>query len=49
MDPITGLAIGRIAVGTVALVSPGARRKLFLLDRAPNPSLPYVTRHVRLP
>jgi hypothetical protein len=44
MDPITGLAFGRIAVGTVSLVSPSLAAKLFLLDARANPSLPYVTR-----
>jgi hypothetical protein len=44
MDPVTGLAIGRIAVGTVALLSPGLAAKMFLLDGAANRSLPYMTR-----
>jgi hypothetical protein len=44
MDPITGLAYGRIAVGTVSLVSPSLAARLFLLDSRANPSLPYVTR-----
>jgi hypothetical protein len=44
MDPITGLAFGRIAVGAVSLVSPSLAAKLFLLNPAANPSLPYLTR-----
>jgi hypothetical protein len=44
MDPITGLAYGRVAVGTVSLVSPALAAKLFLLDSRANPSLPYITR-----
>ena len=44
MNPVTGLAIGRVAVGTVALVSPSLAAKVFLLDSRANPSLPYMTR-----
>ena len=44
MDPVTGLAVGRIAVGLVSLVSPSLAAKLFLLDGAANPSLPYLSR-----
>ncbi|MCW2848056.1 MAG: hypothetical protein JWR90_2030 [Marmoricola sp.] len=44
MDPITGLAFGRIAVGTVSLVSPKLAARLFLLDGAANPALPYLSR-----
>jgi hypothetical protein len=44
MDPITGLAFGRIAVGTVSLVSPSLAAKLFLIDARANPQLPYITR-----
>lgn len=44
MDPVTGLAYGRIAVGTVALVSPRLAARLFLLDGAANPALTYMTR-----
>jgi len=44
MHPVTGLAVGRIAVGTISLVSPSRAAKLFLLDARANPSLPYVTR-----
>lgn len=44
MDPVTGLAFGRIAVGTLAFVSPSLASKLLLLDQRANPQLPYVTR-----
>jgi hypothetical protein len=44
MDPITGLAYGRVAVGVVSLASPSLAAKLFLLDSRANPSLPYITR-----
>ena len=44
MDPITGLAIGRIAVGTVSLLSPKLAAKLFLLNPTTNPQVPFVTR-----
>ena len=44
MDPITGLAYGRIAVGTLSLLSPTLAARLFLLDPAANPQLPYMTR-----
>ncbi len=44
MDPITGLAYGRIAVGTVSLLSPKLAARLFLLDPKSNPQLPYLGR-----
>ena len=44
MDPITGLAYGRIAVGTLSLLSPKLAARLFLLDPKSNPQLPYVGR-----
>ena len=44
MDPVTGLAVGRIAVGLVSLVSPSLAAKLFLLDGPGNPALPYLSR-----
>jgi hypothetical protein len=44
MEPVTGLAYGRIAVGTVALVSPSLAARLLLLDKRANPQLPYMTR-----
>jgi hypothetical protein len=44
MDPLTGLAYGRIALGTLAFASPSLASKLLLLDQRANPQLPYVTR-----
>jgi len=44
MDPITGLAAGRIAVGLVSFISPALAAKLFLLDAKANPAHPYMTR-----
>jgi hypothetical protein len=44
MDPVTGLAYGRIGVGVISLLSPGLAARLFLLDRKANPQLPYITR-----
>ena len=43
MDPITGLAYGRIAVGTLSLLSPKLAARLFLLDPATNPQVPYMS------
>lgn len=44
MNPLTGLALGRIAIGTVALASPSVAGKLFRLDADANPQLPYMSR-----
>ena len=44
MNPVTGLALGRIAIGIVSLLSPGLAAALFRLDRANNPQLPYLSR-----
>ena len=44
MDPVSGLAVGRIAIGTLSLVSPARAAKLFRLDSSRNPQLPYITR-----
>ena len=44
MDPITGLAYGRIAVGTLSLLSPTLTARLFLLDPTTNPQLSYMSR-----
>ena len=44
MDTVTGLACGRIAVGTLSLLSPRLAAKAFLLDPDVNPQVPYVTR-----
>lgn len=44
MNPVTGLALGRIAIGVSALASPDLASKLFRLDGPGNPQLPYMTR-----
>lgn len=44
MNPVTGLALGRIAIGIGALASPDLASKLFRLDGANNAQLPYMTR-----
>jgi hypothetical protein len=44
MNPVTGLALGRIAIGATALASPDLAGKLFRLDVAANPQLPYMSR-----
>jgi hypothetical protein len=44
MNPVTGLALGRIAIGVGALASPDLASKLFRLDGANNPQLSYMTR-----
>jgi hypothetical protein len=44
MDPVTGLSLGRIAVGAVAFARPDVAAGLFGLDLANNPQGPYVTR-----
>jgi hypothetical protein len=44
MNPVTGLALGRIAIGATALASPDLAGKLFRLDIGRNPQLPYMSR-----
>ena len=44
MNPVTGLSLGRIAIGVGALASPDLASKLFRLDGPNNPQLPYMTR-----
>jgi hypothetical protein len=44
MDPITGLAVGRIVVGALSFLSPGLAAKMFLLDPTSNPQLGYMAR-----
>ncbi|RNM14285.1 hypothetical protein EFL26_15315 [Nocardioides pocheonensis] len=41
---MTGLALGRIVIGATALASPDVAAKLFRLDAARNPQLPYMSR-----
>ncbi len=44
MNPVTGLSLGRIAIGAVSLARPELAGKLFQLNVAENPQLPYVAR-----
>ena len=44
MNPVIGLSIGRIAVGSYALANPDAAAKMFQLDPTTNPQVPYMTR-----
>jgi hypothetical protein len=44
MHPVTGLSLGRIAIGVTALAAPELAGKLFRLDTGANPQLPYMTR-----
>ncbi|WP_121251382.1 hypothetical protein [Nocardioides ferulae] len=44
MNPVTGLSLGRIAVGAVALARPDLAAKALQLDAAANPQLPYLSR-----
>lgn len=44
MNPILGLAVGRILIGLVSLVSPTLAGRLFLLDPERNPQMEYISR-----
>ncbi len=44
MNPVNGLALGRIAIGATAVASPSLTARLFRLDLARNPQLPYLSR-----
>lgn len=44
MDPVTGLSLGRIAIGTGALIDPDATARLFGLDPETNPQLRAMSR-----
>src|SRR3954452_20036662 len=44
MDPITGLAYGRISIGALSFLFPSLTARLFLLDPASNPQLSYMAR-----
>ena len=44
MNPVIGLSLGRIAVGSAALANPQAAARIFQLDPVSNPQVPYVTR-----
>ena len=43
-DTAKSLAIGRIAIGAVALLFPAVAARLFMLSAKNNPQLPYMTR-----
>lgn len=44
MNPVTGLSLGRIVIGLLAFANPPLAGKLFGLDVANNPQLPYLSR-----
>ncbi|RNL65799.1 hypothetical protein EFK50_01780 [Nocardioides marmoriginsengisoli] len=44
MNPVTGLALGRIVIGVGALAAPDLASKVFRLDGENNKQLPYMTR-----
>lgn len=44
MHPVTGISLGRIAIGVASLAAPDTAAKLFRLDPAANPQLSYMTR-----
>lgn len=44
MNPALGLAAARVLIGGVAVASPDLGTKLFRLDPAANPQLPYMAR-----
>lgn len=44
MNPVTGLALGRIAIGLLSFLSPALAARLFQLDASGNPQAPYLSR-----
>ncbi|MEV7429215.1 hypothetical protein AB0N29_06300 [Nocardioides sp. NPDC092400] len=44
MNPVTGLSLGRIAIGAASLYDPTMAAKQLMLDPATNPQVPYLTR-----
>lgn len=44
MNPLLGLSLGRIAVGSLAVANPDMAAKTFQLDATSNPQVPYVLR-----
>ncbi|GAA4097610.1 DUF4267 domain-containing protein [Nocardioides kongjuensis] len=44
IDPVTGLSLGRIAIGVGALTAPSTTARVFGLDPAANPQLGYMGR-----
>jgi hypothetical protein len=43
-DTAKALAVGRVALGTIALLFPALAARLFMLKVTSNPQLPYMTR-----
>jgi hypothetical protein len=41
---LAGMAIGRLALGAVSLISPAAGARMFGIDREPTPELEYMAR-----
>lgn len=44
MNPVTGLSLGRIAIGAASLYDPTMTARRMMLDPAGSPQLPYLTR-----
>ena len=44
VNPVTGLSLGRIAVGAISFARPGLAAKMFGLDAANNPQGAYLAR-----
>jgi hypothetical protein len=44
VNPVTGLSLGRIAVGAISFARPALAAKMFGLDVANNPQGPYLAR-----
>ncbi|HET6940133.1 MAG TPA: DUF4267 domain-containing protein [Nocardioides sp.] len=44
MNPVTGLSLGRIAVGAISFARPGLAATMFGLDVENNPQGPYLAR-----
>ncbi|NHC21782.1 DUF4267 domain-containing protein [Nocardioides sp. IC4_145] len=44
MNPVTGLSLGRIAIGVASLANPTMAAQQMMLDPRSNPQVPYVTR-----
>lgn len=44
MNPVTGLSLGRIAIGAVSFARPDLAASMLRLDAVGNPQLPYLAR-----
>jgi hypothetical protein len=44
VNPVTGLSLGRIAVGAISFARPGVAATMFGLDIENNPQAPYMAR-----